>query len=60
MKREVFNIVEAEGERCCGNCKHFLHEDWNGFGLCVAYSHDYESHCSYVCVKDCRYETRRK
>jgi hypothetical protein len=39
-------------EKCCGNCKHFKHEDLDGFGWCDKV--DDETHCAlhYDCHED--------
>ena len=39
-------------EICCGNCKHFKHEDLDGFGWCDKV--DDETHCAlyYDCHED--------
>lgn len=42
--------------KCCGNCKHFKHEDTVGNGLCEV--KDKITNCSKICDKFIYYKTK--
>lgn len=35
--------------KCCGSCEYFMHEDAEGYGLCILYCID--TRCSSRCSK---------
>jgi len=47
--KPIPKFKQATNNKGCYNCKFFLYEDFDGYGICALY--DDESHCSVLCEK---------